>query len=800
MSARQLAVNVFLKGFDTLSGPLRAIAGTSMDTKAKVRALSDDVRAQKGALADLRDEMKKAGGGTDDMIAREKRLSDQLARTTKQLDLQKAAQKRLEQARTDADKGHNAGMKNLAVGAGLAAPLILAGKAASDFQEGMTDIRQKADLSAEATDRMQTGILSAARAAGQLPENMRAGVDFLAGAGLDTDRALKMMTPIGRAATAYNAQIEDLSRASFSAVDNLKVPFDQTAKAIDIMAKAGKDGNFELQDMAMYFPQLTASAQGLGQKGVGAVADLAAALEIARKGAGDSATAANNVQNLLAKINSNETEKNFKSFGINLPAALKKAYAEGKTPLEAIAELTEKATKGDLSKIPKLFNDMQVQNALRPLIQNMDEFRRIRADALNASGTVDADFGIRQQNAAAQARILAGDAQHLAIVLGDQLLPKVNAIVGPVVHLADDFNKWSDTHKTAAGTLATVVTGIAGFNLVLGAGRIAWAATVVPLTKLYNGFILLKNSAIVAQVWAGASAIMGPAMSAMRVGMIAGAQGVWAFTVALLANPITWIVVAIVAAVGLLAFGVYELIKHWDKVGPWLSNLWHNIQSIFMTGVQWAMNAFLNFTPLGWLIQAINPALNWLRQIDMLGIGKHLIDGLIGGITAKWNELKSTIKAVADGAANWFKNHLGIHSPSRVFMDFGRNIADGLSMGISRGMSGPVGQVSRMAEGVRGAMTPPVRRLASTVTGMMQEPAPTFRRMTRVAGAAATVGMAAMGAGTAPSIYIAPGAIVINAAPNHSAQDIATAVRDAIAGHVAEQDARKRSSYRDDDA
>lgn len=465
-----------------------------------------------------------------------------------------------------------------------------------------------------------------------------------------------------------------------------------------------------------------------------------------------------------------------------------------------MAELTNKATKGDNSRIAELFQDQQARGGLTALIQGMDEWRGLRASALAANKVVDKDFELRMQNAGSQAKVLMGDAQHLAIVLGDQLLPKVNALVGPVVHLADDFNKWSDTHKTAAGTLTTVVTGIAGFNLVLGAGRVAWAATVVPLTKLYNGFVLLKKSAIVAQVWAGASAVMGPAMSAMRVGMIAGAQGVWTFTAALLANPITWIVIAIVAAVGLLAFGVYELIKHWDKVGPWLSNLWHNIQSIFMTGVQWAMNAFLNFTPLGWLIQSLMPALNWIRQIDMLGIGKHLIDGLIGGITAKWNELKSTIKAVADGAANWFKDHLGIHSPSRVFMDFGRNIADGLSLGVSRGMSGPLGQVSRMAEGVRGAMTPPVRRLASTVTGMMQEPAPTFRRMTRAAGAAATVGMAAMAAGAAPSVYIAPGAIVINAASNQSAQEIAQAVRDAIAGHVAEQDARKRSSYKDDDA
>lgn len=39
-----------------------------------------------------------------------------------------------------------------------------------------------------------------------------------------------------------------------------------------------------------------------------------------------------------------------------------------------------------------------------------------------------------------------------------------------------------------------------------------------------------------------------------------------AFNLTLLANPITWIVLAIVAAVALLAGGIYLLIKNWDKV------------------------------------------------------------------------------------------------------------------------------------------------------------------------------------------------------------------------------------------
>jgi hypothetical protein len=49
----------------------------------------------------------------------------------------------------------------------MAAPLILAGKAAMDFSSGMVDIAQKANLSQDQTNAMAQGIL---RAAGRAPD------------------------------------------------------------------------------------------------------------------------------------------------------------------------------------------------------------------------------------------------------------------------------------------------------------------------------------------------------------------------------------------------------------------------------------------------------------------------------------------------------------------------------------------------------------------------------------------------------------------------------------------------------
>lgn len=195
---------------------------------------------------------------------------------------------------------------------------------------------------------------------------MADGMDILAGMGASRDDALGLLPDIGRATTAYNAEIADLSQAGYAALDNLKVPANEFGRALDAMAQAGKAGAFELKDMAKYFPSLGAGYQALGQKGVPAVADLSAALQIVRKGTGDSASAATNLSNVLQKINAPLTRKSFAKMGVNLEKEMKKAAEKGLTPIEAIAEITNRTLKGDLGKLGDLFQDAQVQQGLRP--------------------------------------------------------------------------------------------------------------------------------------------------------------------------------------------------------------------------------------------------------------------------------------------------------------------------------------------------------------------------------------------------------------------------------------------------
>jgi len=636
--------------------PTAALTRALAKAEREVTTLEATERKQAQSLQEMSLRLHTAGIDTNDLARHQRRLRTEAVQTNRTIVEQTAEVGRLadRERRMAAGRARFARTQGMATGlpaggaaaigtgVAMAAPLIGSIKAAQDYQSVMTDIGQKADLSRAASEQLGRNLLVSARAANQMPTDLQAGVDALAGLGAKVPDAVAMMKPIGRAATAYKAEIADLSAAAFAATDNLKVPVAQTGKIIDVMASAGKAGAFEIKDMAQYFPALTAAYQGLGQTGVGAVADLAAGLQIARKGAGDAASAGSNLANILQKIASPATNKAFEKMGVDLPAALKKAYAEGKTPLEAIAELTNKTLKGDLSKLGYLFEDAQVQQGLRPLIQNMEEFRKIRAEAGKAGGTTDSDFADRMKDSAEQSKQLKVNATTLAITLGAQLLPTINAIVTRANAFATWIGAVANRYPNATKAVAIGAAAFAGLFFVLGGGAIVIAGLVAPFSALAF------------------------AAGALGIGML----------------PVIGIALAVVAGIVAIGAAAYLIYANWGAIGGWFAGLWQGIRGTFAGAVDWFASLPTRFAQ----------------------IGRDMISGLIRGIFGMFGSLKTTIVGVASSAAGWFKAKLGIHSPSRVFAGFGGNIVDGLTNGIAAQEGEPVRRMDRLSNRLTSAI------------------------------------------------------------------------------------------------
>lgn len=88
----------------------------------------------------------------------------------------------------------------------------------------------------------------------------------------------------------------------------------------------------------------------------------------------------------------------------------------------------------------------------------------------------------------------------------------------------------------------------------------------------------------------------------------------------------------------------------------------------------------------------------------MLQIGKDVVQGLINGVKAKFSSAVSIVSDLAGNVAGAFKRVLNIHSPSRLFKEYGGYIVEGLVLGIKGKENEATMAALNLAKSVAGAM------------------------------------------------------------------------------------------------
>lgn len=134
---------------------------------------------------------------------------------------------------------------------------------------------------------------------------------------------------------------------------------------------------------------------------------------------------------------------------------------------------------------------------------------------------------------------------------------------------------------------------------------------------------------------------------------------------------------------------------------------------------------------------------------SLASIGRNLIQGLWGGISSAFNSVISKVKAMAARLPAAVKKVLGIASPSKVFMELGQWIPEGLALGIEKNLN-PVEDAS-MAMADATAFTPSTNSgLIGTTEGefgrivaILQEWLPQMTDMDMVLDTGALVGQLA---------------------------------------------------------
>ena len=307
--------------------------------------------------------------------------------------------------------------------------------------------------------------------------------------------------------------------------------------------------------------------------------------------------------------------------------------------------------------------------------------------------------------------------QNVKETIGNSLLPTINEFMSKGEQVLTKVGSWIENNQELVRVIMLVVLAIGGFLTVAGTtiavvGGVGLVFTktmglingfrtaikaipstleTIQIMALYAGDGIKKGFSVIKTAGAGAisgvknvalsiasmaktAAISGvTALKNMAVGLVGMARqaittavtampgliaSVWSFTAALLANPITWIIIGIVALVA----AIILLWQNWDSVSAWISSAWAACVSGVSAGIQWLQNGFQAF--LGFFAgigEGIRAGLDNVRQffqgiIDWIGekiawfgeAGKRLISTFVNGI-----------KSVAMGPINAVKDIFG---------------------------------------------------------------------------------------------------------------------------------------------
>lgn len=479
-------------------------------------------------------------------------------------------------------------MGTLASGAGLAmGPLSSAAQGAltslaadaMSAEHRLAALGNTANIGAPALAEIGDELRRAAQQTNQFGTELLSANEYLIAAGMEWRTALDLTPTIGRAATASQAAVLDLAKAGQAVVSNLGVPVTQAAQAFERLVVAGEAGAFELKDMAQYLPALTASMSNLGFRGVDAVSQLGAALQIARRGAGDSAEAANNLQNFLSKLTAPETLRNFGKQGVDLAAVLKQAQAEGLDPFKVALEQIRQVTGGDPFKLGELFGDMQVANFVKPMLEFGDDYAAIVAQVNASNGKLDANFGAMMQTSAERWKAFRIDLQDVGTELGNALLPVLSSLLEPLRQLGAAMSGFAAAHPgVTKAVLALLGIGAVLAPLLMVVGSLAvFGGALLRLAPVLGMALRGVQALGFAALLAGRSLQMGlaggavgGALTRLGAGLRAAMLAARGLALALVANPIGLAVMGIAAA----ALLIYQ---YWAPLKGFFVGLWQGL-------------------------------------------------------------------------------------------------------------------------------------------------------------------------------------------------------------------------------
>ena len=438
------------------------------------------------------------------------------------------------------------GAITMAAGAAMAAPLVLAAKAAATFEEGMAEVATLTKQSATEITASFGPIVNATRKTfgvdaqntiKALYDGFSAGVPKTKEAAAEYLKATGQMAQGGKTdmAAAADAITTVKNAWAFEGL-SFKEIVDQTFSGV-------RDGKTTVTEMSASMGQAAATVAGARVKYhefIGAIA----ALTLAGVKTPQAMTQISAAISAISKP-SDEATKAFKRVRAEITPLTIEQRGLGGT-FEYLTGKINAYTKDEekrKSLINEMFGSLEALKAVTLLAgDSADKFAESTDNAANSTGAMSDAARKMTEGPMHDYRQSVQDTQVVWESFGRTVTPMFSDMLKMTQLIISDTTEWASENEDLVDTLTKAVLVVGGLTMAIGAAKI-----ILGFTTMIKGATL----------------------------------AIWGMNAGLLANPVTWMALGMVAAVGAISIALYTLITRSEDVGLAFEYLGLSILKVF---------------------------------------------------------------------------------------------------------------------------------------------------------------------------------------------------------------------------
>ncbi|WP_323842936.1 phage tail tape measure protein [Moraxella sp. Pampa] len=595
--------------------------------ESETKKLQNAVSKGKDRLFAYRQELNQAGFGGKSFADVQSKIRTNIDKTNASLQEQQAKLEKLQKAQDRWDLAKKRATNALMVATGAyqlgkqtAGAINVPIKLAIDGEKSMADVAKVVDglkIDGKVTQEYHQFEAQMTQMSNQLGKSFADVAAIVANGaqgGIAKNELIRFAKSTAKISVAWDMAASDVGQSIAELRSTLKLSQNEVEHLADQINYLGNNSTNNAAHILEVVQRVSSVGAAAGVSG-----ELVAAMGASLSGI-DPSNASTGLKNIIKSLTkgtsaTKSAQKAWKTLGTT---AEQMAVDMLKDPQAAISKYIHLLTKLPEEQRLAFAATISGDEALPVLTQMMNNPTKFQSYAFDlkdknkVGGSADDEYTAATSTTAAKIERAKVKLQNLGKDFGKHLLPVVGKIADGFSAIIDKVSAWIQANPQIAKYLAMAAVGVMGVLAAITAVAGAVALLVMPFAGL--NLMIAKASVDALRLGGAFKTLLGPVIGGLksisslfgmvRKGFVLASWGVRAFSMALLTNPLTWVVAAI-------AGGAFLIYKYWKPIKAFFAGVWEGIKE--------------GFAPLQPIFDGIGAAFDKLSSLIM-PVFDHLAD------------------------------------------------------------------------------------------------------------------------------------------------------------------------------